>query len=215
MGPVAARGHPMRLSRSSILLAVMVLLVGIGSAAAQDVRALDDHQVDTILRRAEGLLLRGQAASALRVVQPATRSLLWASDLVSEANGRAFYARALALGCTAVVRLGGARTYGNAPATDRRAALLEAERGLRDLRSNGNATWEARHGEALVALGDRMPEAYELLAALHARGAIVEPESYAALVLAARATSHAEVATQARERCVAQARSRARRVCPR
>ncbi|MFO0692575.1 MAG: hypothetical protein U0230_03405 [Polyangiales bacterium] len=176
---------------------------------------MNDRQVEAIVRRAEGQLRGGQASAALRTIQPATRALVWGYEYISPAGLIPLYNRALALGCTAVVRIGGARTYANQASTDRHATLVDAERCLRDLRREGNPVWDARHGEALVALGDRMPEAYALLAELHARGAIREPEAYAALVLAARATSHPDVAAQASERCLGLARSRARRVCPR
>jgi hypothetical protein len=189
----------------------LLVLVHLGTRA--DEHDLSERQLDAILRRAETLLRQGRYLEAIRASDPADRALMsevvLAYDSWPELN-----ARSRSVGWTSVVRLGGAYTLEGKPAKDKHAVLVAAQARLRELLKHDKPLYKARHAEALVALGDRMPEAYATLHALQEEGAIEEPESYAALAIAAGATDHADVQASAREACMRLAKRRAKQLCP-
>ena len=203
----------MLVSRGVLPLLAALCLAWAHPLAAQSKKQLNERQIDGILVRAESLLARGQALQAIRAAQPVAAALFTEESFsfprYSELSDRLY-----AVAWVAVVRLAGVYDVDGKPAPDEREVLNMAQARLHDLLPLKNPVWTARHAEALVALGDRMPEAYTALSALHEAGTLSEPEGYAAFTLAARATGHDDDAHAARSRCVALAKRRSRTVCP-
>ena len=191
------------------LLAVLLLTA---AAAAQRAPRFSEAQLDAKLKRCEALLAQGNALQALRASLPTGQALFdeysFDFDRWEELSNRG---RSVAW--TAVVRLRGAYDVKGNRAKDPRAVLRTAEERQRELLDEGNPDWNARHAESLVALGDRMQDAYDALAPLHEDGKLREPETYAALATAARALGHTELASVAHARCIALAKARAKRTC--
>lgn len=176
-------------------------------------RQLTERQIDAILKRAETQLAAGQTLQAIRTTLPAAGAL-FTEESFSFPRYEELSDRMYAVAWVSVVRLGGSHDVDGKRATNPREVLEMAEARLRDLLPSKNPTWTARHGEALVALGDRMRDAYLALHALEQAGALREAESYAALTVAARATDHPDEAVAAQKRCFALGRQRAKRICP-
>jgi hypothetical protein len=170
------------------------------------------RQMNALIRRSEALLRQGQALQALRVSEPVDSSLM-SDAAISDSAYDEISVRTRSLRWTSIVRLGGAYTLAVERARDKREVLLAAEARLRELLKHDKPLYTARHAEALVALGDRMPEAYAALHALQEAGTLEEPESYAALAIAARTTDHADVQTSARAACTRLAKRRAKQLC--
>jgi hypothetical protein len=202
--------------RLTLLAACACILLIRGSARAQDwgdVPELSESQLDVRLRQSERMLAQGRYLQALRHGGSADEAL-FSDRAMSFAGWPQLSDRSRALGWTCVVRLKGAYDILGKRTVEPRLELVKAEERLRDLLPRKNPLYTARHAEALVALGDRMPEAYAALHSIHEAGALTEPEGYAALQLAARATEHADIARTAQQRCRKLAKGRAHQACP-
>jgi hypothetical protein len=192
------------------LLACALALPARASAGAPE---LSERQIDQILVRSEKTLRSGRALQALRAYAPADQAL-FEERTFDFPRWKELSARARSVGWTCVVRLKGSVDLYGDRVKDPRSVLVKAEARLRELLPEHNALYVARHAESLVALGDHMPEAFEALRALHDGESLEEPESYAALSVAAKAIQHEDVAAIARAQCVKLSKGRAQRVCP-
>jgi hypothetical protein len=203
--------------RVRVLNAALLGMLCIPNATAaqfwDDGPELSERQIETALQRSERMLREGKPLPALRSSRSPDAALL-SEHTFRFPKWQELCDRARSIGWIAVVRLRGSHDIAAERAKDPRVELLKAEERLRDLLPRKNPLYTARHAEALVALGDRMPEAYAALLSLHETAALTEPESYAALLLAARATGHADIALAAQQRCRKLAKRRAQRVCP-
>jgi hypothetical protein len=194
-------------------------------ARAQLEVSLSEAQVASTLTRAEQLLAAGQPERAYNALAPVVAALLSTRGETYRGYSQ-LLARMTMVSSTAVVRTRGRVSWQGAPPADPAASLREAEArmlevlqprqiGIADATTAKRAppaTWVARHGEALAALG-RHPEAYAVLQPLFASRALTEPEALAALALSAQATGHPESVEPAHARCRKLAKSRAAQIC--
>jgi len=199
---------------------ILLWVVTASAASAQSRRGqperprdLTEGQVVAAIEHAERLLASGEHCAAMTRLHRVSETLFEANN-IDLVTARALDARDRSASWIAVVRMKGTVDLYCQPVApeQRRKLLLLAEERLRELGDNRLAV--ARHAESLAALGDRMPEAYEKLLALHKAGEITEPETYAAFHAAARATRHPKAAASAAAACLKRAGHRAEGVCP-